>query len=846
MSIEKDFESLLTDFINSGHSCDDRSGDESCKLKSYTSKGVEYHIPAATGKPQWSFLSMKLTYGGREINSYKAGGMFVEDEASNATNEIRVELEEVYRERALRKDKDIVVALYREGVSQPLSLVTLDPDMPWKCLWKSETQSLTAGNYFVLVANAALAASGEACFDEMGNNQRFTFRVMPHGKGLEHPVVEFLDFDWKKSLSLLIREGKISNLDTFGLYAYNSVGRLMAEVTELPVHEGESQHIRVTLESDEWWLNDEYTLVMTHNNEPFSVFTFQWKNNGIVGCPTSQVLEPDTYYYHIAKLTRKTCIWNSLSDVPGFSLIRKRLLTLLGQKREERVLRCTIASDQRLNYHAVNKLSGMVLPDRYVSELDCGPLVNDMSPFVTELDDVIVLYELAALLTPEGQALLKNIEMRLKGEPQFNLVLWGTSMELKQLFDRSSILSEYIREENRWEVLPFTLTEQFNEFRKQIKNLNLELSFSAGKALIQNLTMHEEQLKEWKEKEIAVCIDKEIVPRFRKRIAESPDFDLDKLYFTTLEEEDIYLPVTVCNHVDFEESLEKLNAMVGLTHLKESLTTTFNRTRFEERRKQFGFPVPERGGHHMIFTGNPGTGKTTVAKLVGRIFHSMGLLSNGEVIEAERTTMVGRYIGETEQNMTELLNKAKGNVLFIDEAYSLCDNSDGDRKDFGCRVLESLLTVLSQKEPDMIVILAGYEKEMNQMLEMNPGMKGRFPYKFNFEDYNADELYQIAFRLLARSEYVLTPEAEALFRETIGETVAHKDAYFHNARWVEQYVWDGIIAAMSDRVMSMPLKVDSKELFQTIQVQDIRQAYQKMKPQPATVTAPRKRIGFVA
>lgn len=93
MSIEKDFESLLTDFINSCHSCDDQSGDESCKLKSYTSKGVEYHIPAATGKPQWSFLSMKLTYGGREINSYKAGGMFVEDEASNATNEIRVELE---------------------------------------------------------------------------------------------------------------------------------------------------------------------------------------------------------------------------------------------------------------------------------------------------------------------------------------------------------------------------------------------------------------------------------------------------------------------------------------------------------------------------------------------------------------------------------------------------------------------------------------------------------------------------------------------------------------------------------------------------------------------------------
>ena len=248
----------------------------------------------------------------------------------------------------------------------------------------------------------------------------------------------------------------------------------------------------------------------------------------------------------------------------------------------------------------------------------------------------------------------------------------------------------------------------------------------------------------------------------------------------------------------------------------------------------------------MIFTGMPGTGKTTVARMVGRIFHSMGLLSIGDVIEVERSMMIGRYIGETEQKMVDLLERAKGNVLFIDEAYSLCDNNEGDRKDYGCRALECLLTMLSEKNPDVIVIMAGYEKEMNQMLELNPGMKGRFPYKFNFEDYNSDELFRIACNLLEREEYVLTSEAEMLLKDTIAETVAHKDAFFHNARWVEQYIHEGILPAMSDRVMAMSCRLETRELFQTIEAVDVRIAFQRMSHPKKEAVIERKRIGFVA
>ena len=118
--------------------------------------------------------------------------------------------------------------------------------------------------------------------------------------------------------------------------------------------------------------------------------------------------------------------------------------------------------------------------------------------------------------------------------------------------------------------------------------------------------------------------------------------------------------------------------------------------------------------------------------------------------------------------------------------------------------------------------------------------------EFHFEDYNADELFQIACNLLKREEYRMTPETEAYLKETILEAVAEKDAFFHNARWVEQYMWDGVIAAMSDRVMSMPLKLESRELFQTIELQDVQVAFQKMKPLPSVAPVQRKRIGFVA
>jgi stage V sporulation protein K len=164
---------------------------------------------------------------------------------------------------------------------------------------------------------------------------------------------------------------------------------------------------------------------------------------------------------------------------------------------------------------------------------------------------------------------------------------------------------------------------------------------------------------------------------------------------------------------DAEQALQE---MVGLTRLKEDLQEARMMAAFMKRRMELGLDTELDNRHHMLFLGNPGTGKTTVAKLIGQLYHQMGLLSSGHTIETCRTKLVGEYIGETEKHIRQAIEEARGGVLFIDEAYTLITTKQ-ETKDFGKEVIHALLTVLSEPNPDMIIILAGYEDKMQQMLD---------------------------------------------------------------------------------------------------------------------------------
>ena len=398
-------------------------------------------------------------------------------------------------------------------------------------------------------------------------------------------------------------------------------------------------------------------------------------------------------------------------------------------------------------------------------------------------------------------------------------------------------MNELFPADRRLEQEPYKDFELVQAFFIELRNQFLYCSTEAMDALARALIQGWQRgvLSTWTLADIRQFVTDQVKPRYLDRCYR--EIESDDL--PAVEIEDLCFDQITSTEATTEECFADLDRMIGLDKVKKGIHAMADNTKFYAERRRRGLPTSQEASFHCVFTGNPGTGKTTVAKKLGRIYRSLGLLSRGEVIAVDRTRLVGRYIGETEENMKAVLEEARGNVLFIDEAYTLYDGSS-DRKDFGARVIDSLLTVLSQPDPDMLVIFAGYLKEMDAMLSTNQGLMGRFPYKYQFEDYNADQLYDIACSLLKRDAYILSPDADAELRESVAKAYAQRDEHFSNARWVEQFVNNGIIPAMASRISRT-----ASDDYQTIEFTDVCQAYAKFNPR-ATALRPRHKVGFSA
>jgi stage V sporulation protein K len=238
-------------------------------------------------------------------------------------------------------------------------------------------------------------------------------------------------------------------------------------------------------------------------------------------------------------------------------------------------------------------------------------------------------------------------------------------------------------------------------------------------------------------------------------------------------------------HMILKEIEEEMNELVGLEEMKKMIKEIYAWIYINKKREMFGLKTGKQV-LHMMFKGNPGTGKTTAARLIGKLFHKMNVLSKGHLIEAERADLVGEYIGHTAQKTRDLIKKAMGGILFIDEAYSL---GRGGEKDFGKEAIDTLVKHMEDKQHDFILILAGYSREMDYFLTLNPGLESRFPLVFHFPDYTVDQLMEIGAKILREKEYQLSQEAERTLREHLAhlKNVIHP-AKFSNGRYVRNII----------------------------------------------------------
>jgi AAA+ superfamily predicted ATPase len=264
--------------------------------------------------------------------------------------------------------------------------------------------------------------------------------------------------------------------------------------------------------------------------------------------------------------------------------------------------------------------------------------------------------------------------------------------------------------------------------------------------------------------------------------------------------------VEICNQdkvdEDFKtlpELLDELNALVGLENVKSKVNDLISYQKVQKMRRDKGLHTT-KSTLHLAFTGNPGTGKTTVARIVGRIYKQIGLLSKGHFIEVSRTDLIAGYQGQTALKVKKVIEKAKGGVLFIDEAYSITENDHSDS--YGRECLTELTKALEDYRDDLVVIVAGYTEPMNKFFESNPGLKSRFNTLIEFEDYNADELEEILITMCKKNDYKLSNSVKGVIKNFLESQIANKDENFANGRLVRN-IYDDLVMNHARRVVNI-------------------------------------------
>ena len=270
---------------------------------------------------------------------------------------------------------------------------------------------------------------------------------------------------------------------------------------------------------------------------------------------------------------------------------------------------------------------------------------------------------------------------------------------------------------------------------------------------------------------------------------------------------------------DMKDLLAELDGYIGLQTVKEEVHNLINMASVYQLRRQHDLPTTDMS-LHMVFTGNPGTGKTMMARMMARIYRSLDILSRGQLVEVDRSGLVAGYVGQTAIKTQKVIEKAMGGVLFIDEAYALNGRSEND---FGQEAIDTILKAMEDHRDDLVVIVAGYTDLMDRFIHSNPGLESRFNRFLLFDDYTTDEMVEIFRMQCKKGCYQLTEEAQPLIRDYIAEESA--DDSFGNARGVRN-LFEHVLVAQNNRLAAME-KITREDLM-TITADDVLRARGKV------------------
>ncbi len=249
---------------------------------------------------------------------------------------------------------------------------------------------------------------------------------------------------------------------------------------------------------------------------------------------------------------------------------------------------------------------------------------------------------------------------------------------------------------------------------------------------------------------------------------------------------------------NLEDLMAQLDDLIGLQHVKKEVKSLTNLIKVRKLREAAGLPNTAMS-LHMVFLGNPGTGKTTVARLMAGLYAAIGALSKGQLVEVDRSGLVAGYVGQTALKTQEVIQSALGGVLFIDEAYSL---ASGGENDFGREAIETLLKAMEDHRDDLVVIVAGYDEPMEKFINSNPGLQSRFNKYMYFPDYNGDELTEMFRKNCKKNGYVMTDEADAFALEFFRDLYENRDDNFGNGRDVRNWFED-VVSRQANRLAAM-------------------------------------------